>query len=247
MPDDGYQARVISLPVERTTSSARRAAASAAAPIAGFGSWHVDDWGRDPTLVRLSVRLGRLRWNVTIGGAGRLPARRGALIVVNARRYALTPIVTALALGHATERAVRFVGRPDVAPFGPLLRRLGGLLDRPDEVGGALRCGELVVMGAAPELHPRRVGRIDHAVIGAAVGARTPVFPAATLTSPLSRQARVEIGSAARAGRRRRGPLSELELADVVERRIQRLLDELGGAQTGTPLDWLPLSGMGGG
>ena len=50
----------------------------------------------------------------------------------------------------------------------------------------------------------------------------------------------------ARPGRRRRGPLIELELADQVEQRIQRLLDEFGGAQTGTPLDWLPLSGMGG-
>jgi hypothetical protein len=36
-----------------------------------------------------------------------------------------------------------------------------------------------------------------------------------------------------------------LELADQVEQRIQRLLDEFGGAQTGTLLDWLPLSGMG--
>jgi hypothetical protein len=244
--DDSYQARVISLPVERTTSSARRAAASATAPIAGIGSWHVDDWGRDQTLVGLSLHLGRLRWSITVGGAGRLPARRGALIVVNARRYALIPIVTALALGDATERAVRFVGRPDVAPFGPLLRRLGGLLDRPDEVAGALRCGEIVVMGATPELHPRRVGRVDHRLIGAAVEAGATVFPTATLTSPLSRHGRIEIGSAARPGRRRRGPLSELELADVTERRIQRLLDELGGAQTGTLLDWLPIGGPGG-
>ena len=49
-----------------------------------------------------------------------------------------------------------------------------------------------------------------------------------------------------RPGARRRGPLIELELADQVEQRIQRLLDEFGGTQTGTPLDWLPLSGMGG-
>jgi hypothetical protein len=31
-----------------------------------------------------------------------------------------------------------------------------------------------------------------------------------------------------------------------VQQRIQRMLDQFGGAQTGTPLDWLPLSGMGG-
>jgi hypothetical protein len=246
MTDDGYQARVISLPVERTTTSARRAASSATAPVAGFGSWHVDDWGRDPTLVRLTVGLGRLRWNLAIGGAARLPGRRGALVVVNARRYALTPVLTALALGDALGRAVRFVGRPDVAPFGPLLRRLGGLLDRPDEVAGALRCGELVVIGTEPQLHPRQVGRVDHRLVAAALQTRTTVFPTAALTSPLSRQGRIEVGPATRSGRRRRGPLSELELADAVEQRIQRLLDELGGAQTGTVLDWLPIGGPGG-
>ena len=75
---------------------------------------------------------------------------------------------------------------------------------------------------------------------------RCPVHPAATASSPWGRSARVEVGTAVRAGTRRRGPLIELELADAVEQRIQRLLDEFGGMQTGTPLDWLPLSGMGG-
>jgi len=39
----------------------------------------------------------------------------------------------------------------------------------------------------------------------------------------------------------RRGPLAELELADLVERRIDDLLAEAGGTLTGTPLDWLTL------
>ncbi len=230
-----HGAKVINLPVGTPASPPTRPPA-----------WDVDDWGRDAKLVGLTVRLGRLRWSLTLDGERRLPARRGALIVVNARRYALSPMFTALALGEATGRVVRFVGRPDVVPFGPVLRRLGGLLDRPDEVRGALRAGELVVLGARPQVHPRRVGRVDHQIIGAAVSTRTPVFPAATLTSPLTGHARIRIGSAARPGRRRRGPLSELELADVLERRIQRLLDELGGAQTGTLLDWVPLGVAGG-
>jgi hypothetical protein len=228
-------AQVISLPVN-----------AAPLPVAGPPRWDVDDWGRDSEFVALTVRLGRLRWSLTIDGERRLPSRRGALVVVNARRYALTPVFTALALGEATGRPVRFVGRPDIVPFGPVLRRLGGLLDRPDEVRGALRAGELVVFGARPQLHPRRTGRVDHQVIGAAVATKAPVFPAATLASPLTGHARIRIGSAARPGRRRRGPLGELELADVVERRIQRLLDELGGAQTGTLLDWVPLGVAGG-
>ena len=36
-------------------------------------------------------------------------------------------------------------------------------------------------------------------------------------------------------------------MADQLEQRIQHLLEEFGGTQTGTPLDWLPFSGMGGG
>jgi hypothetical protein len=72
------------------------------------------------------------------------------------------------------------------------------------------------------------------------------VFPAATASAPFLRGARVEIGPEVRPNRARRGPLAELELADALESVIQQLLDELGGPVTGTPLDWLPLSGMGG-
>ena len=247
MTDNTYEARVITLPVDRATTAARQTAATAAArQVAAVGSWSVDDWGRDPLLVDAVIRLGRLRWSTVIGGAERLPAHSAALVVVNARRYALSPILTALALTATTGRPARFVGRPDIAPVGAFVRRLGGLLDRPDEVAGALRAGELVVVGAHPELHPRRVGRVDHQLIGAAVVAKAAVFPAASASSPWSRGARVEIGAQVRPSRRRRGPLTELELADQLERRIQRLLDEFGGAQTGTPLDWLPFSGMGG-
>ena len=247
MTDAGYEARVLTLPVERTLTAARRTAATAGArQLASIGTWHVDDWGRDPALVAAAERVAALRWHTVIGGVDRLPVRAGALVVVNARHYALAPVHAALAITRETGRAARFVGRPDVAPIGALARRLGGLLARPDEVLGALRAGELLVMPATATVHPRRVGRVDHRLIGAAVAAKAAVFPAATASSPWSRSSRVEIGPAVRPGRRRRGPLIELELADLVEQRIQRILDEFGGTRTGTPLDWLPLSGMGG-
>lgn len=247
MTDPGYEARVLTLPVERTLTAARRNVATAAArQVGGVGTWHVDDWGRDPALAAAARHLAGLRWHTVIGGVDRLPGRAGALIVVNARRYALAPVHAALAITRETGRPVRFVGRPDVAPVGALARRLGGLLARPDELTGALRAGELLVMGAATTLHPRRVGRVDHRLIGAAVATRSAVFPAATASSPWNRSSRIEIGAALRPSRKRRGPLIELELADLLEQRIQRILDEFGGARTGTPLDWLPLGGMGG-
>jgi hypothetical protein len=247
MTDTSYESRVITLPVERTLTAARRTAASAMdRQVAAVGSWAVDDWGRDAALVRGVTQLAALRWHMVIGGTDRLPVRSGALIVVNNRRGSLAAVQAALAITRETGRPARFVGRPDVAPIGALARRLGGLLARPDEVAGALRAGEILVMSAAPTLHPRRVGRVDHSLVGAAVATRAAVFPAATASSPFGRSARIEIGPSIRPGRRRRGPLIELELADQVHQRIQRLLDEFGGAQTGTLLDWLPLSGMGG-
>ena len=207
----------------------------------------VDDWGRDPGLVRSMMHLARVRWDVSVGGDQRLPRRKGGLVVVNTRRFALTPIFAAFAISEAVDRPVRFVGRPDTAPVGAFARRIGGLLDHPDEVGGALAAGQLVVMGAEPGEHGSDlVGLVDHAIVGAAVAAGVPVYPAATSSSPLMRAARVEIGTASRSPRKRRGPLTELELADRVRVDIALLLDELGELHTGTPLDWLPISGLGG-
>jgi len=166
--ESSHEATVINLPVPNRAEP---------------GSWRVDNWGRDAAAVRVAVRLGHLRWHIAVEGVGHLPVRRGALIVVSGRRYALAPIVTALAVGDTTGRAVRFVGRPDVAPFGPLLRRLGGLLDRADEVRGALRAGEVVVIGTG-----------DQRLVAAAIETGTRVFPARTTASARGRNAHVQIG-----------------------------------------------------
>ncbi len=245
--------RVVNFPGRDTATRAGAAVSRAAADLnasvtrltdeqAGM----IDDWGRDPGLVRTVIRASRLRWDVTVGGDQRLPRRKGALIVVNARARALAPIFSALALSEAVDRPVRFVGRPDTAPVGAFVRRIGGLLDHPDEVAGALSAGELVIMGASHNERLRKVGRVDHALVGGALAAGVQVFPAATSSNPIGRAARLEIGSPSRSPRRRRGPLGELELADQVGSDIELLLAEMGEIRTGTPLDWLPLSGLGG-
>jgi len=176
----------------------------------------VDDWGRDPQFTARVTTVSRLRWDVAVGGSQRLPVRAGALVVVNARRLALAPVFTALALGDAVHRPVRFVGRPDIAPLGPLLQRMGGLVAQPAELQGALAAGELVVVGAV-------AGSVDRSLIGAAVAARVRIFPAVALSSPLRRAARVEVGNPVRPAHIRRGPLAEVEMAQLVERRIHEL------------------------
>ena len=66
----------------------------------------VDEWGRDDHLVRLLWPMARLRWNVGIGGLAHLPARTGALLVTNERRWSYSPLYVAWALSHATERCM---------------------------------------------------------------------------------------------------------------------------------------------
>lgn len=200
----------------------------------------VDEWGRDEQLVRALSPLVRLRWQVSVGGGQHLPAAKGALLVTNHRRISLSPLYAAWALGNAVGRPVRFVGRPDTAPIGAALRRVGGLLSDPAEVEGALRHGELVVVATSTTNHPRHAGLVDHALIGAAVTAGVPVHPVASMSTPFGRGARVEVGPAVHVTRTRRGPLGEVELAEAVRHRLQKMLDELGGIRTGmTPIDWL--------
>lgn len=203
-----------------------------------------DDWGRDPVLVRNMMLLAQLRWDVATGGDQRLPKRRGALVVVNSPRLSYSQVFAAFAISEAIDRPVRFVGRRDTSLF-QLDRRIGGLLDHPDEIAGALRADQIVVMAAKPARGSRSVGAVDHALVGAALATGTKVFPAASTSSPFARRARVEIGTATKPPRERKGPLSELELADRLRDEIAGLLAEMGDIGTGTPLDWLPLGGLG--
>jgi 1-acyl-sn-glycerol-3-phosphate acyltransferase len=200
----------------------------------------VDDYGRDPHLVSLLSPLARLRWDVGVSGIEHLPKKGGALLVCNSRRFALAAVYAAWALGEATGRPVRFVGRPDVAPVGAFMRRIGGLLDRPDEVRGALRNHELVIISAAGTNHSRHAGAVPHELVGAAVVTGSPVFPVATMSNAVGRTARAEVGAQVRPRRSRRGPLSEVELAEQVQHHLQRMLDGFGGVHTGVaPIDWL--------
>ena len=149
----------------------------------------------------------------------------------------------AFALGEAVDRPVRFVGRPDIAPVGRLQSTLGGLLAHPESGGRPRR--RRTGRASAPITTSAVSGSVDHTSSAPHSPPVRPSFPAPRRAS-VTRSARVEIGPALAFTRKRRGPLLELELADLVRLDIGRLLDELGELRTGTPLDWLPLSGLGG-
>jgi 1-acyl-sn-glycerol-3-phosphate acyltransferase len=226
--------------IEFPKKVADRAGTMLVDPMRHWPVHSVDDFGRDPHLVGLLAPFVKLRWDVTVGGTQHLPVRGGALLVCNSRTWALNAVYAALALSEATGRPVRFVGRPDVAPVGPFMRRIGALLARPDEVLGALRHHELVLISSEGTRHARHAGPIDHHLISAAVVAGAPVFPVATMSSAIGRTARAEVGPQVRPRRKRKGPLAEVELAEQVQHHLQRMLDGFGGMQTGVaPIDWL--------
>jgi 1-acyl-sn-glycerol-3-phosphate acyltransferase len=200
----------------------------------------VDEWGRDAQLLEQMSPLLRLRWNVSVGGLHHLPARAGALLVTNERRLSMSPLYVSWALSRASGRPIRFAGRPDSAPLGSALRRIGALLRDPQEVHGALRHGQVVLIGAGTTSHPRQAGAVDHQLIGAALTAGVAIIPVASMSSLFARAARAEVGAPVRERRSRRGPLADVEVAEAVQRHLQKMLDELGGAQTGVaPIDWL--------
>ncbi len=207
-------------------------------------SWYpadsVDEWGRDARLISLLTPAVKLRWDVSVGGTEHLPKRDGALLVTNSRWLSLSSVYTAWSLSEAISRPVRFGGRPDIAPLGPWMQRLGGLLSDPEEISGALRAGELVVVSAKATRDPRHAGSVDPALIGCAVTSGCAVYPVASMSTPFGRATRVEVGAQVRLRQKRRGPLAELELAELTQRHIQRLIDGLGGLHTGVaPIDWL--------
>jgi hypothetical protein len=237
--------RIVNAAVGSLAGAATGGARAATRRLTEEPSGATDDWGRDPALVRNMMLLAQLRWDVSTGGDQHLPTRAGALVVVNSPRLSMSHVFAAFAISEAVDRPVRFIGRGDTDLLGSFSRRIGGLLDHPDELAGALRSKQIVVMAAGAGTGTRRVGHVDHTLVAAALATGTRVFPAAASSTPFARHARLEIGPATRPARKRRGPLAELELADVLQAEITMLLEAMGDISTGTPLDWLPLSGIG--
>jgi hypothetical protein len=189
----------------------------------------VDDWGRDVHAVRRASRVAAIRWSPILGGLDHLTDADAAVLVCNVRRLSLNPLLVAWSVGRALNRSVRFAGLPDIAPIGPVLRRIGGVLADPDEIDVALGGGEIVVVGTSATSDTRRAGRIPARLLEGAWRRHLPVYPVAVLSSPIDRRVRVEIGAATTAKRRRHGPLGPLELADATRNALQGLLDETAG------------------
>jgi hypothetical protein len=186
----------------------------------------VDPWGLDDEVSGAVAAVGRLRWTIDVVGAAHVPPEGAAVLVANQRLASVSHVAGVLQLGQVCHRPVRFVGVPDLEPWATALRRLGGVLTRPDEVAGLLRSSEVVLVWCSMLLRAgARVGRVSPDLLGPAVAAGAPVIPVAIHGSRFGRQLGVTVGRPLPQPRRT-GPLAAVDLADEAREAVQGLLDE---------------------
>jgi hypothetical protein len=189
------------------------------------GTYTVDEWGLDRDLVAAMSPMFALRWHIEAVGAEVLPARGPVLLVANCRFGWSEPFVLGRGIRLATGRFVRVAGVPDIVPVGPALRRLGGVLARPDEVAGLLRAGEMVGLALGRSVRRHHAGRVRADLVAPVLATGADVVPVALIGRELSRRWKLLVGPAIERPTGR-GPLAAAELADRVRNGVQSLLDD---------------------
>ena len=190
------------------------------------GSYDVDEWGLDPELVATTDPLVSLRWDAEVTVDGHLPAAGAAVLVFNRRIGISEPWVLARGIRRATGRFVRTVGVPDFAPIGPLLRRFGAVMDRPDEIEGLLRASQLVGLPLSRRLtNEEQAGSLDLDRMEIVLAAGVPVVPVALVGREIGRHWRVVVGQPIPTATQR-GPVSAADLAERTTAAVQELLTD---------------------
>lgn len=190
------------------------------------GGYTIDEFGLDVELIELLDPLFSMRWKVDIRGQEAIPKEGPAVIVANRRFGISEPVALGRGIRLATGRRVRFLGIPDVAPVGPVLRRMGGALNRPEEMASLLRMGHVVSVPLKRSLRRRNhAGIVPGFELEPAIALDVPVIPAAVVGHEWSRTWKVVIGAPLPrlAGG---GPLAIAELADEARFGVQELLDD---------------------
>ena len=189
------------------------------------GQAMVDPWGLDPDAADIVREASTLALRVTVAGPGTLPAEGPCVVVVNRRFGIIEPLVALRAVYEAAGRRARFLG---VVP-GPLdtpWRRVGGAVDRPEELAGLLRAGEIVLLPLGRERRSRRrAGALSPDRLAPALHLGVPVIPLALVGNELTGRWTAWIGEPVPrpAGS---SPLAQFDLAARARAGVQALLDE---------------------
>lgn len=190
------------------------------------GTYEVDEFGLDAELIELVDPLMALRWKVDCIGAHNIPREGPAVIVAN-RRFGLNePVALGRAVRKSTGRRVRFLGIPDIAPIGPIMRKMGGAVNRPEELASLLEMGHVVSLPLQRSVVRRgHAGDLAAFALEPALRLGVPVIPAAVVGREIGRRWQVLVG--ARLPRLSgTGPLAMAELVDEARDAVQELLDE---------------------
>jgi hypothetical protein len=143
------------------------------------GRFPIDAFGGDAQLMDLSGSLLSVGVRVDITHAERLPRIGGALVVANRGLGIMEPAALAVGVRQAVGRRLRVIGAPDVPVLGDLLRKIGALGYRPDDVAALLRAGHLAAAPLAPTWMRRGAGAPPRELLAAIIG--FPVVPVTVL------------------------------------------------------------------
>jgi hypothetical protein len=143
------------------------------------GRFQIDAFGGDGQLMDLAGRALALGVRVEVEHAERIPRLGGALLVANRGLGIVEPAALAVAVRQTVGRRLRVIGAPDLPILGDVLRKIGAVGYRPDDVAVLVRAGHLAAAPLAPTWLRSGAGAPPRELLAAVVG--TPVVPAVVL------------------------------------------------------------------
>jgi hypothetical protein len=143
------------------------------------GRFQIDAFGGDAQLMDLAGLVLTFGVRVEVEHAERIPRIGGALIVANRGLGILEPAALGVAVRLAVGRRLRIIGAPDTPLIGDVLRKIGAVGYRADDVAALLRAGHLAAAPLASTWLRSGAGAPPRELLAAIVG--YPVVPAAVL------------------------------------------------------------------
>jgi hypothetical protein len=191
------------------------------------GDYTVDVWGADHDWLDAVALALRVAVRPSAEGLDRVPDDGPAVLVANRRIGIGEALALAIAVRRHNGRLLRLVGAPDLAPIGPMVRRIGAVHAQAAEIRSLLAAGELVAVPLSPQLRVHRAGTVRPELLVPAIELGVPVIPVAILGGELTGTWRIAVGRPVEAPpATRRRTLAAAELADRARAGVQVLLDD---------------------
>jgi hypothetical protein len=143
------------------------------------GRFQIDAFGGDAQLMDLAGLVLAFGVRVEVEHAERLPRIGGALVVANRGLGIIEPAAIAMAVRVAVGRRLRVIGASDAPIVGDILRKIGAVGYRADDVAALLRAGHLAAAPLASTWFRSGAGAPPRELLAAILG--YPVVPAAVL------------------------------------------------------------------